>query len=33
MMSKHSITNRVSRYLIARQRRAARLAVLEQADV
>lgn len=30
-MSKHSITNRVSRYLIARQRRAARLAVLEQA--
>lgn len=31
MMSKHSITNRVSRYLIARQRRAARLAVLEQA--
>lgn len=31
MMSKHSITNRVSRYLITRQRRAARLAVLEQA--
>jgi hypothetical protein len=31
MMSKHSIPNRVSRYLIARQRRAARLAVLEQA--
>jgi cell division protease FtsH len=31
MMSKHSITNRVSHYLIARQRRAARLAVLEQA--
>lgn len=30
-MGKHSITNRISRYLIARQRRAARLAVLEQA--
>jgi hypothetical protein len=31
MMSKHSITNRVSRYLIARQHRAARRDVLEQA--
>ncbi|WP_417419149.1 ATP-binding protein [Hoeflea sp.] len=31
MMSKHSITNRLSRYLIARQRRAARLEALDQA--